>query len=143
MGTILGNTTASATKYINFEDVLCAISQKATIINTLHKNKQSCLIHGTIPADDEETYINHLLENSASDAVQHIIIVIYGENAGDASVEKKYNQLRSLGFARVYIYRGGLFEWILLQNIYGCEKIPTTAPEKDILKYVGTHRISH
>ena len=32
---------------------------------------------------------------------------------------KKYRQLVDLGFSNVYIYTGGLFEWLLLQDIYG------------------------
>jgi hypothetical protein len=47
----------------------------------------------------------------------------------------KYNQLNSLGFYNVYVYTGGLFEWLLLQDIYGEKDFPTTNIELDILKY--------
>jgi len=116
--------------YVQFEDVLTAITNKTTIINTLPNDSQKCLIYSTISAIDEETHINNLLETSLG---EHIII--YGKNSADTSVEKKYKQLKSLGFYKVYIYRGGMFEWILLQNIYGGDKIPTTVLEKDVLKY--------
>ena len=41
----------------------------------------------------------------------------------------------SLGFINVYMYSGGLFEWLLLQDIYGDEEFPTTKKDIDILKY--------
>jgi hypothetical protein len=56
-------------------------------------------------------------------------------NKFDASVDKKYYQLISLGCKRVFIYRGGLFEWLLLQDIYGFSAFPTTKKILDILKY--------
>ena len=37
----------------------------------------------------------------------------------------------------VYIYPGGLFEWLLLQDIYGSEDFPTTIVERDHLKFKG------
>ena len=40
-----------------------------------------------------------------------------------------------LGFINVYIYLGGLFEWLLLQDIYGRDLFKTTKNELDILKY--------
>lgn len=121
--------------YINFEGVLCAIENRKTIINTLPENLQKCLIYNTVTASEEEGHINQLIETSLEEP-----IIIYGENSADTSVEKKYKQLKSFGFSKVYIYRGGMFEWILLQNIYGEDKIPTTFPEKDILRYAGKHK---
>ena len=47
----------------------------------------------------------------------------------------KYTQLVNLGFVNVYIYPGGLFEWLCLQDIYGDDEFPTTNKELDILKY--------
>jgi len=43
--------------------------------------------------------------------------------------------LTSLGFYNVYIYIGGIFEWLLLQDIYGEKEFPTTNKELDLLKY--------
>ena len=47
----------------------------------------------------------------------------------------KYKQLLSLGFTNVSIYIGGMFEWLLLQEIYGEAPFPTTCHELDLLKY--------
>ena len=33
------------------------------------------------------------------------------------------------------MYTGGIFEWLLLQDIYGKDEFPTTSEELDILKY--------
>lgn len=122
--------------YIYFEDILTAIKKNIIIINTLPIDKQDCLIYGTIHAKDEEKIIDNLLQTTLNTP-----IIIYGKNSGDITVEKKYNQLKILGFTQLYIYRGGLFEWILLQNIYGFDKIPTTKKEKDILLYTEMPKI--
>ena len=66
-----------------------------------------------------------------------INIVIYGENCTDSKVIEKYNQLYKLGLTNLYVYIGGLFEWLLLQDIYGDEEFPTTSKIVDILKYKG------
>ena len=48
---------------------------------------------------------------------------------------EKYSQLSSLGFYNIYIYAGGIFEWLMLQDIYGKPEFPTTKNELDILKF--------
>ena len=62
-------------------------------------------------------------------------IIIYGKNCRDLSVYKKYKHLYSHGFTNVYIYMGGLFEWLLLQEIYSSELFKTDGSEIDLLKY--------
>ena len=62
-------------------------------------------------------------------------IIIYGKNCNDEKIYKKYQQLLSLGFYNVFVYPGGLFEWLLLQDIYGTEEFPTTSKQLDVLKY--------
>ena len=63
-------------------------------------------------------------------------------NSQDSTTQKKYEQLLSLGFYNVFIYNGGLFEWLLLQDIYGKELFLTTAPERDILNYKGLQQFN-
>ena len=117
---------------LNFEDMQQIISNPNNyiLINTLSSNFQDCLIPTTINISDEETIINKCLN---SDKNKHI--VIYGKNSNDMSVYDKYEQLVKLGFIYIYIYTGGMFEWLCLQDIYGDEHFPTTSKEKDILKY--------
>ena len=55
---------------------------------------------------------------------------------------KKYDQLIGLGFVNIFIYPGGLFEWLMLQDIYGNEIFPTTKKELDILKYKSKSRFT-
>jgi hypothetical protein len=69
--------------------------------------------------------INNLLKNSN----KSVKIIVYGKNCNDEKIYVKYNQLNSLGFYNVYIYTGGLFEWLLLQDIYGATEFPTTKKE--------------
>jgi len=127
----MGNT--NSVKKINFEDMQDMIRDTTTIIvNTLDSTKQECLIKKTISAINEVEIINELLKNNYACRV-----VIYGMNASDDSIVKKYNQLTSLGLVNVVVYPGGLFEWLLLQDIYGVDDFPTTKKELDILKYKG------
>ena len=117
---------------VGFEDVKYAICHtEYFIINTLSVNEQDCLIYGTVPSDKEEQLINFWIENGETD--KHRFIV-YGKNASDETAKTKYDQLKSFGL-HGYIYGGGLFEWLLLQDIYGFVEFPTTSVCKDLLKY--------
>jgi len=118
---------------ISFEDVQYILKNHEShlLINTLNDSEQECLIPYTISALNEEKTINEYLQKH----FKNIKIIIYGKNANDEKIYKKYNQLTSLGFYNVYLYCGGLFEWLLLQDIYGTIEFPTTKKELDILKY--------
>lgn len=126
----MGN--AQINKIINFEDVQYAIQNNRDylIINTLPNTEQNCLIFGTLIADLEEQTINQLIVTNTN-----VNIIIYGKNCNDETIEKKYEQLHNLGFKKIYIYRGGLFEWLMLQDIYGNDLFKTNSHEKDLLKY--------
>ena len=117
---------------INFKDMQYAINNNLIIINTLDLNNQKCLIRNTLLPDDEIKCINDYLRRNKT-----IKIVIYGENSSDDNLIKKYNQLTQLGFKNIFVYIGGLFEWLLLQDIYGESEFPTTTYTLDILKYSG------
>ena len=67
--------------------------------------------------------------------IKRSLIIIYGKNSNDITVITKYNQLIGLGFNNVAIYLGGIFEWLLLQDIYGYDNFSTTSKQIDILKY--------
>lgn len=116
---------------INYEDVQYAIKNNYIIINTLDEKEQELLITKTINASQEVEIINSLIKASMKDKN----IIIYGKNANDDKSITKYQQLISLGFINVYLYCGGLFEWLLLQDIYGDDEFPTTKKELDIIKY--------
>jgi hypothetical protein len=118
---------------ISFEDVQHILKNHEShlLINTLNESEQECLIPYTIQAANEERTINECLQKH----LKNIKIIIYGKNANDEKIYKKYNQMTSLGFYNVFLYCGGLFEWLLLQDIYGAIEFPTTKKELDILKY--------
>ena len=119
-------------KKVNYEDIQIIIKKNRPnmlLINTLELNEQDCLIPNTVNAYQEEQIINNNLKNNT------IEIVIYGKNTNDKSIKKKYFKLSDLGFTNIYIYQGGLFEWLCLQEIYGKSNFPTTKEELDILKY--------
>jgi len=127
----MGNT--HSINKINFEDIqfLLNNTEKCILINTLQENEQECLLPNTITPEKEIIVINNLIRNYSKD----IKIIVYGKNCNDDKIYKKYNQLQNLGFYNTFVYTGGLFEWLLLQDIYGEKEFPTTKKELDILKF--------
>lgn len=128
----MGNS--QTTSKINFEDIQFILSQKSErniLINTLSENEQGCLLPTTVNPHQEVELLNNLLKGRTHD----VKIIVYGRNCNDERTYKKYNQLVNLGFSYVYVYTGGLFEWLMLQDIYGPKEFPTTKKELDILKY--------
>jgi hypothetical protein len=127
----MGNT--QSIQKINFEDVQYVIrnSELFLLINTLNESEQHCLLINTININQEVEIINKYLKNGN----KNIKIILYGKNCNDEKIYTKYNQLKSLGFYNVFIYTGGLFEWLMLQDIYGDNEFPTSKKETDILKY--------
>ena len=127
----MGNIYSSFSTY-DFDIILKKITlpNESIIINTLPENNQVCLIKTTIPANIESNVINDLINNNKKKE-----IIIYGKNHRDLKVIEKYNQLKKLGFTNVHIYFGGLFEWLLLREIYGDINFPILGSCSDILFY--------
>ena len=119
-------------KKINFEDMQNFIQSTNIIISTLPSNNQYCLIPTTLDPASEIKLLNDLLKKDTNTP-----LIVYGMNCCDNSLIEKYNQLNKLGFSQIYVYPGGIFEWLLLQDIYGEDSFPTTKKELDILKYKG------
>ena len=121
---------------IGVDDIICLIQNpKITdtiLINTLPIIEQQFLIKNTVSHDAEEKIINDSLHQYSP-----CNIIIYGKNSTDKSIETKYHQLQYLGYpvTNLYIYYGGLFEWSLLQDVYGFDNFPTTANNIDILSF--------
>ena len=125
----MGNKISNSN--IGFDDMKYSIDKNYIIITTLSCHESTNLIKNTIFPNEEENTINKLIESY--DTSKHIII--YGKNSCDSSVYLKYNELKNFGFINVFIYNGGIFEWMLLQDIYGFDNFPTTINEIDILKF--------
>jgi len=124
MGQVYSNFT-----HINYQELQSKIGTTLILLNTLSEDEQKYLIKGTLNAVYEMGIMNdHLKKN------KNIEIIIYGKDHYDTSVIKKYNQLKKLGFKNVSIYFGGLFEWALLQEIYGSSNFQTDGQIKDPLQ---------
>ena len=120
---------------VNFETVQFAITTQSDdfyIISTLSIHEQECLIRGTLTAEKEESVLNGMLHNLN---IPDKKIIVYGKNSQDETPYRKASQLKELGLKCVYIYTGGMFEWLLLQDVYGDKEFPTTKLLLDILKY--------
>ena len=140
----MGNS--QSTQKINYEDVQYVIknSELHILINTLNEIEQVCLIPNTVNINKEVELINQFIKMGN----KQVKIIIYGRNCNDEKIYTKYSQLNSLGFYNIYIYPGGLFEWLMLQDIYGEKEFPTTKKELDILKYkpnkvLNIHRLEY
>jgi hypothetical protein len=124
-------------KKINYEDMQTVVKNPEIymLINTLPVDSQDCLISTTVSVEKEEAIINKYLKENRG-----IRIIVYGKHCNDELVDKKYQQLLALGFNNIYAYMGGLFEWLLLCDIYGKELFPvnnlnTNKKNIDILKF--------
>jgi hypothetical protein len=143
----MGNTNQTPGSYfkkINYEAVQTAQKHlkgsrpprdTLVLISTLPSTEQQLLISHTVDYTREEGLINNAVADRKTTMLH---IIVYGRNSNDNSVYTKASQLMELGFTHVYIYIGGLFEWLLLQDIYGADVFKTTAAEVDILKYKPT-----
>ena len=120
----------SSVKKVGFEDVQKAIKMNYVMINTMSIDTQHCLIFNTIPAHLEEEKINDCIKKG-----KNINIIIYGKNTNDEKVVTKYKQLLSYGFKNVYIYFGGMHEWLLLQEIFDIINFETDGSIKNIVDY--------
>jgi hypothetical protein len=115
---IMGNNNSFMNKRINYDD-LRNLDNNSILISTLPFDKQSVLIKNTINASEENIYVERAIKEKKN-------IFIYGLNAHDEKIYKKFNQLKKLGHNNTFIYLGGLWEWILLQEVYGKEIFETT-----------------
>ena len=124
---------------INFEDMqhVCKNKEQYLLLNTLPEMEQGCLIKNTLVASSEVAVMDNYLKSNRS-----VKIIIYGKHCNDELTEKKYHQLLKLGFSNVHIYGGGMFEWLLLQDIYGADEFPTSSKQTDHLKYKPGPRLN-
>ena len=114
-------------KYYEVKD---RIRKDIILLNTMPMNRQDCLIKGTMKANYEEEFMNQLLKTNKNKE-----IILYGLHHTDLSVIKKYNQLKKLGFKNVHIYFGGMYEWLLLQEVFGSINFEIDGSLKDIIEY--------
>lgn len=133
-----------ADRAIGFEDMvhIRAHPENYLLINTLPSTEQGVLIKGTLTAREEEEFVNEFLSKYSESPK---FIVLYGRNSCDDTPRKKHAQLLSLGINEVFIYTGGLFEWLLLQDVYGPAEFPTQSSQSgmvDILAYRPRRRIT-
>lgn len=131
----MGNQVSLVPK-VSYEDLQMVIYQNmhvqhsTLIINTLPESLQHCLIKTTVDIRFEERVVNAFIHKKPD-----IMIIVYGKNSNDITILHKYEQLVKLGFTNVHIYTGGIFEWLLLYEIYGKDLFKITKCEIDILRY--------
>ena len=112
-------------------DIIILKNKKLLYMSTKDELTVSLSKSMTININQEEEIINQFIKNGN----KLIKIIIYGKNSNDEKIYTKYSQLTSLGFYNVFLYTGGIFEWLLLQDIYGTTDFPTTKKELDLLRF--------
>jgi len=131
----MGNQVSLVPK-VSYEDIQMVVYRNThiphttLIINTLPASLQHCLIMTTVDIRYEEQIVNSMFHKN-----RDIMIIVYGKNSNDITILHKYEQLVKLGFTNVHIYTGGIFEWMLLYEIYGKDLFKITRYEIDILRY--------
>lgn len=131
----MGNQVSLIPK-VSYEDIQMVVYRNSNvqhstlIINTLPPSLQHCLIKTTVDIRFEERVVNSFIQKRPD-----IMIIVYGKNSNDITILHKYEQLVKLGFTNVHIYTGGIFEWMLLHEIYGKDLFKITRYEIDILRY--------
>jgi hypothetical protein len=124
------NNSISKISFYDMQNIVNNNYNNYIIVNTLEDNEQDCLISNTINANTELIFFNDTTYKFLDKN-----IIIYGKNCNCNKIYDKYQQIKKMGYPNVYLYIGGLFEWLLLQDIYGYDNFPTTKKEFDILKY--------
>jgi hypothetical protein len=131
----MGNQVSLVPK-VSYEDIQMVVyrnmhvKHSTLIINTLPPSLQHCLIQTTLDIRFEERVVNTFIQQKPD-----IMIIVYGKNSNDITILHKYEQLVKLGFTNVHIYTGGIFEWMLLHEMYGKDLFQITKHEIDILRY--------
>ncbi len=102
----------------------------AWLINTLPPHDQRCRIAGTLSVEAEIAAVNGCRARDAQ------LVVVYGRHSTDLSARAKREQLLGLGFVHVEVYVGGLFEWLMLREVFGAEEFPVDGtPPDDLLAF--------
>ena len=116
-------STDQICKKISVEEMqrILETPEKYIVIHTLTSEYSDCVIPGTIEDMREESIINEMLTRID---IPDKPIIVYGKNARDETPEKKAKQLKSLGFHDISVYSGGMFEWLLLNELYGSNEFP-------------------
>jgi len=110
------------------------------ILSTMITQRGSPFILGTLSKQLEEVTLSAMLRTKRF----NIPILVYGHNSFDKTVETMCNILLNRGFTHVFVYIGGMFEWLLLNKLYGnnacpikctCCNTPTCWAKPDPLKF--------
>lgn len=111
----------------SFEDVQFAREGKCLVISVLNEHEQAILIKGTVLPADEVRMVEDALFHKRE-------IIVYGLHSSDLRVLPKCEQILKLGGQPV-AYVGGMFEWLLLQDIYGVDAFQTSGFTLDHLRF--------
>ena len=114
----------------NYHQLQDRMKNDIVLINTLPILRQECLIKGTLKATHEVEHMNKLLKTNKNKE-----IIVYGIHHTDLTVITKYNQLKKLGFKNVHIYFGGMYEWLLLQDVFTSINFQTDGAIENIVDY--------
>ena len=124
----MGNKPMRKTGFEEIQQYIQSNDPNIILINTIDATDQDILILKTVNYQNEVAIVNKAISDKKC-------IIIYGYNNNDERIFHKYYQILKLGHANVSVYVGGLFEWLMLNDIYGAELFPLTKQCTDFYKY--------
>lgn len=99
-------------------------SAKVILLATPQVDAKMWRIDRTLTPEMEEREINRIIQKySSSGKAPEEKIVYYGLNSVDRSPDEQAAKLASHGI-EASVYRGGVFEWLLLREVFGTDNYP-------------------
>lgn len=87
-------------------------------------------IEGTVDGDKANQVLDKCLREDPSK-----LVVFYGLNSTDSAPLHRWNNATQLGLENAHVYCGGMFEWLILGELYGNDMFPVTSIQDDLLKF--------
>ena len=123
---------------VNHQGVLDALKEGNILITVISNHTDATLIKGTLGEAEELRHVNEIIRKKNLDER----IFVYGENCSDSRVYSKARQLKKLGLKEVFVYTGGIFEWMLLGEVFGQDQFPVHGRVTNVVDHAGESFVS-
>lgn len=126
LGTMQEESSGSVPKVVG-PNYITDNSAKVILLASPLVDAKMWRIDGTLTPEMEEREINRMIQNySSSGKAPEEKIVYYGLNSVDRSPDEQAAKLARHGI-EASVYRGGMFEWLLLREIFGADNYPVVS----------------
>ncbi len=126
LGTMQEGNSSSVPKVVG-PNYITDNNAKVILLATPQVDAKMWCIDGTLTPEMEEREINRIIQKySSSGKAPEEKIVYYGLNSVDRSPDEQTAKLASHGI-EASVYRGGMFEWLLLREVFGADNYPVVS----------------